>query len=84
MAREVATAPMATTTTTTNRRTKGRTNESGKKPGILLQYIYYVIFTFNVELYSDNIIWNVDASSSSLSSSTLCCLVALAFQLISA
>lgn len=32
--------------------------------------IYYIIFTFNVEFYSYNIIWNVDASSPSLS---LCC-----------
>lgn len=29
--------------------------------------IYYIIFTFNVEFYSYNIIWNVDASSPSLS-----------------
>lgn len=54
MAREVARAPTAT---------KGRTNERTEKKNrvILLQYIlYYIIFTFNVQFYSYNVIWNED------------------------
>lgn len=56
--------PTATTTTINEQKEE----QTRVEKNLSFYYnIYYIIFTFNVEFYSYNIIWNVDASSPSLS-----------------